>query len=71
MSTVLLIVFIMVGLFFTNIYGVLRGGQKKLAWFYCICYGISFVVLVLNSVDIFVYGPSHLARDLIKALGFI
>lgn len=71
MMTTILLVAMFLCLLGTDLRSILQSGQRRLAWFYSICYGISFVVLVLHSMGVSIYGPSQWVMDIAKALALI
>ncbi|MDR2932407.1 MAG: hypothetical protein LBV27_04800 [Oscillospiraceae bacterium] len=68
MATTIIIVAMFAVLLPTHFYAALRGGEKKLAWFYTVSLIISFSVLVLHSLGVKLVGPSQIVMDIARAL---
>lgn len=51
--------------------GVIRSKRKGFIWFYIISFALSMTVVILNSMSIFVYGPSYWVMDIIDAMGLL
>lgn len=51
---------------------VIAGSKKKNEiWIYAICLTLSFVILILRSLDIAVPGPSRMIVDALRALSLV
>jgi len=48
-----------------------KTASASLKWFFAICYAASFVVLMLYSRGVVLYGPSQLVISAAKALGLM
>lgn len=71
MATAAMIIVMMLVLLAVSFRTMLMSGRKQLTWLYSICFVICLVVLVLNSLNVHVYGPSHLVMDIARTLGLI
>jgi hypothetical protein len=59
----------MLGLFAVNFRGYVMSGRKQLTWLYILCFVATLTLLILNSLDVYLYGPSQWVCDLIQTLG--
>jgi hypothetical protein len=69
MATAAILSVMMVILFTANFRGFVMSGRKQLTWLYILCFVAALVMLVLNSLDVYLYGPSQWICDFIQALG--
>jgi hypothetical protein len=71
MATAAILTVMMLVLLAVNFRGFLMSGRKQLTWLYVLCFAASLAMLVLNSLDVYLYGPSQWIWDLVRALGLV
>jgi hypothetical protein len=71
MATAAIITVMMLGLFAVNFRGFLMSGRKQLTWLYILCFAVALTLLILNSLDVYLYGPSQWIWDMVRALGLV
>lgn len=71
MVTAAMIIVLMLVLLAVSLRSKLLSGRKQYALLFILSYIICIIIIMLNSFDINVYGPSRLVMDIARALGLI
>ncbi|HWP79556.1 MAG TPA: hypothetical protein VN446_02850 [Candidatus Acidoferrum sp.] len=48
-----------------------KRASAALKWFFVVCYAASYLVLILHSRGVVLYGPSQLVLEAARALGLV
>ena len=69
--TTTIIVVMLAGLLYADLRCIFHNGQKRLIWFYSICFVVSAVILILHSLNIPMSGPSQWIMELARSLSLL